>query len=794
MTRQPHHIRLNAYACLLAGVLALAVPGVAEAQVDLPPTITLETAPPTTGAEAQVAVPAEPRPDAPPVPDDSSPIIQLRLPSETASDVAAEAAAPLAVERDRATTPASGQYDRLLPLTVDPRISRQVRIGDSLTAPGILRLTGETAEAQLSLTLPADTSPPAELQLSLRSGVDVLIGSAALAVSINGGEPVELPLRSIGDFAQATLPAAGLRVGSNSISLTVKQPHRISCGPDASFQVWTEVNLAESGVQLPLNALRADVEGFRLAMEAQLAHGGALDLLVDQGVDLTLLRRASYALMAGLEQRERLRIVSFYDDAPPRFAAVALIAADRSAVSYRIGATGAIILQIEYRGDELPDIAGALPTTERKVEGPPRVVPGRPVTLAELGSADIIGKTHYFRRDIAFALPDDWLLLANQKARLTLRYGYARQLPVGALLLVKVNNQTVRLLPLDRDGGRVLPPLPVGFDANLLHPGRNTLSFEMMVPGDPPDEACPVRTTDMMVVLAESALDVPSSPSMTLPGIAGTISGLQPANVIVPSSAAGDAGLQAISIRLASALSLPSQPREAVTLTIVRLSEVGSVPLDVAGVSQGQLQALLFPRQPSAAEATAIPAPAASPYVLEAPAAARAATEPGLLSRLWIRTTGWLFSHEGIWRNVESFRETAFQGSELSLSDWIVDRQGEALLWRPDIEAPDSLWLIVGPRVQIDEVADQLQGLIASRSAVGEAAVLLTDGTWDIWTPIRPPLLSEPLAAGNLRTVVGNYASWSPMLFTMCLLALALLSALPALFYVLTSREPKGRS
>lgn len=794
MIWQPRHILGSACAGLLVGVLAVAAPGVADAQADVPPTITLGTTPPAAGAEPQGAAPADPAPDASAAPGDGSPMIQLQLPAGTASAATAEPGIPLAVERDRATTPASGQRDWLLPLTADPRLSRQVRIGDSLPAPGILRLTGETAETQLALALPATAPLPAELQLTLRSGVDVLIGSAALAVSINGAAPVELPLRSIGEFAQVTIPSAGLRAGENSLSLTVRQPHRIFCGPDASFQVWTEIDLAQSGAPLPTGALRADAEGFGLAMGAQLADDGALDLLVEQGIDPTLLRRASDALMGSLEQRGRLRIASFYDDAPPRFAAVALIAADRSAVSYRMGASGAIILQVEYRGDELPDIAAALPAAGPGTSGPPRVVPGQPVTLTELGSADIIGNTHYFRRDIDFALPDDWLLLANQKARLTLRYGYARQLPEGALLLVKVNDQTVRLLPLDRDGGHVLPPLPVGFNANLLHPGRNTLSFEMMVPGDPPDEACPVRTTDMMVVLAESVLDVPASPSMMLPGMASTVLGLRPANVTVPASAAGDAGLQATAIRLASALSLPPQPRDSVTLTVARLSELGSVPLDVAGVSQGQLQALLFPRQPNAAEATAMPAPAASAYTLNAPAAGSATAEPGVLSRLWTWTTGRLFSQERLWRNAENFRETAFQGSELSLRDWMAERQGEALLWRPDLEAPDSLWLILGPRVSVDEVADRLEGLIASHSAIGEAAVLRADGSWDIWTPIRPPQLSEPLAGGNLRAILGNYASWSPLLFTLCLLALALLSALPALFYVLTSREPKGRS
>lgn len=803
MTRHPRPALAPPALARLARAAALSVvlaPGLAPAQEppapDVPPTITLGAPP----ADPQDAPVQEAPPAAPPAPraesgeSGDSPMIQLQAAPPPAA--AAPLAPPLAIERDRATDPAAGQGDWLLPLTADPALPRQVRIGDSLPAPGILRLTGEVASTSLGLTLPETAPPPAELHLVLRSGVDVLIGAAFLSVSVNGGAPVDLPLRSIGDFAQVTLPAQGLRPGANTLALSLRQPHRIFCGPDASFDVWTEIDLSRSGARLPAGALRPDAEGFALALGAQIAQDGALDLLVEQGIDPALLRRAADAVMAGLGPRGRLRVTSFYDAAPPRHAAVALIAADRPAVSYRMGAGGAIVLQIEMRGDALPDIAAALPAPAPDAipdaGGPPALQPGRPTTLAELGSADIVGATHYFRRDIGFALPDDWLLLANQKARLTLRYGFARQLAEGAMLLVKVNDQTVRLLPLDRDGGEILPPLPIGFNANLLHPGRNILSFEMMVPGDPPTEACPARTTDMLVVLAESVLDVPASPSMALPGMAGALMGLRPADVTVPPAAAGDTGLQVSAIRLASALGASQQPREGVSLTVARLSELPQLPLEGAGVSQGQLQALLFPRQPAAAEAVALPVPAVPLYRLDLPAAA-GADQPGALARLWTGLTGRLFSQERLWRDAEAFRQTAFQGSELSLRDWLAERQGEALLWRPDPEAPGSLWLILGPRVAVDEVADRLEALIAARSAIGEAAVLRADGTWDIWTPIRPPLLGESLAGGNLRAILGNYASWSPLLFTLSLLALALLSALPALIYLRASRGPKGR-
>ncbi|CAM3331143.1 cellulose biosynthesis cyclic di-GMP-binding regulatory protein BcsB [Paracoccus nototheniae] len=813
MIRHPRRFGL----WLLAGcaVLAVAPAPLVRAQDAAPPTISLpgaagnpapqdapdQTAPDQTAPvqaapgqppAAQVS-PGQPAPAAPGPAD--SPMIQLQ-PRATEAPVG-DAPVPVPVERDRALQALPTGDDWLLPL-IAPTASlpKEVRIGQSLPAPGILRLTGETASTQLMLDLPASIITPTELRLALRSGVDVLTETAVLDASINGAAPVQIPLRNIGGFQTVTLPAAGLTAGPNTIALSVTQPHRIFCGPEASFDVWTEIDLSNSGAALPADALRPDAEGFSHALRAQLARSGSLDLLVQDGIDPAILRQASDAVMGALSGEGRLAVTSFYGIDAPRFAAVALIASDRSGVSYRKGATGAIVLQVEYQGDVLPDLTDALPALDPTRQAAGKILPGQPTPLSGLGTGDILGNTHYFRSDIPFTLPDTWLLLANQKARLTLRYGFSRSLAEGAILLVKVNDQTVRLLPLDRDGGQILPPLPVSFNANLLNPGRNILSFEMMVPGAPATEACPIRSTDMLVVLGDSTLDIPASPAMVLPGLAAPFSGLMPDRVGVPEAVAADPGLQAQAIRLASGLSQPPVPDPAVSLTVARLSELNLVPLDDAGVTQGQVQQLLFPlQQPAATDpVTEAAAPAAAPtFRLEMPEDQADAAPVGVRGRI----SGWFggaFTSQGrLWRDANDFRQTAFLGSQQTLQDWMGGRTGTALLWRPDPAQPGALWLVLSPRVQIDDVADHLDRLIANRTAIGEAAVLRPDGVWDIWTPIRPPVLQGSLWSGDLRTILGNYASWSPFLFTLALLGLALISALPALFYVLATRERRDR-
>lgn len=729
----------------------------------------------------------------------------IRLPAETAQPDAAigpitdriaepprirlpmprdQAASPLPapVRRDQPAPATASEW--LMPLRpADPRLPRDGGgIGVSQPMPGMLRMTGESVRASLYLDLPQTMAAPGDLVLVTRSGVNVLTDTARIAISVNGAAPVDLPLRNIGGFGSLLVPGAHLVAGRNRVDLALHQPHRIYCGPEASFGVWTELDLTQSGVALPPGAITADAAGFATALQAQIARRGAVELLADQETEPALLKSVADGLLASLNGRGRIELQSFYAPAPQRAAAVALIASDRSAASFRMGAGGSVVLQLEHHDGELPDLATVLPAPMQSAPALPMIRPGQPASLAGLGQPDIIGNTHYFRHEIAFALPPDWLLLANQKARLQLHYGAAPDLPQGAILLVRVNGETVRLLPLDRDGGRILPPLPVDFAANLLHPGRNSLAFEMMVPGAPPDESCPSRSTDMLVVTSDSNLTVPPSPPMALPGMGDMLASLSPQAL---RAGADSDDLRRLALRIASGLEPPAAPSGDVALKVARISDLQNLPLEGTGITRRMLRELLFHSLASKGEDAPQPAQPASPRFRLSDEAATAAPEPG---RLPERVEN-LLSDEG-WLGTTASRvsQSAFIGSGEDLAGWMGRRSGVALLWRPQ---PGELWLIMGSQADADQVSDALRRLIASGQATGEAALLDAGGEWDIWAPIRPPVMLGLPRAGELRAVLGNYASWSPLVFTLALLGLALLSALPALIYIRTSRGRK---
>ena len=152
--------------------------------------------------------------------------------------------------------------------------------------------------------------------------------------------PVDLPLRNIGNFGSLLVPGTHLVAGRNRVDITLQQPHRIYCGPEASFGVWTELDLTQSGVAIAPGAITADASGFAFALQAQIARQGAISLLADEGTDPALIKSVTDRLLTSLNGQGRIELASFYASGPQR--AVALIGSDRSAAGFRKGAGEAV--------------------------------------------------------------------------------------------------------------------------------------------------------------------------------------------------------------------------------------------------------------------------------------------------------------------------------------------------------------------------------------------------------------------------------------------------------------------
>ncbi len=675
----------------------------------------------------------------------------------------------------------------------------EVRIGSSMPLPHHLRLSGELASADFILTLPEGVTPPTDLLLSLRSSANVLPESSGLTVQVNDVETGTAPLDNIGGFADRHVPVTGLVPGANRIRISVVQTHRIFCGPDASFAVWTEIDLGQSGVAVRPDAVPVTAQGFLAALQSQVADGGALEILTDTKTDAALIRNVANVVSGAIDGAAEVSIQSFYqvEKGSEAKARVALIPAAAPKVSFQRGSGGAIVLQIEFAGAVLPDLAALLPPY--LPDAVPTLTPGRATSLSELGAEEILGNTRYFRQDVNFMLPDDWLLLASQKAQFTLHYGFSADLAQGALLLVKVNGKTIRLLPLDREGGKVLPPLDMTFRANGLNPGLNTLTFEMSVPGDPPDLPCTPRRTDMLVILGDSTLTVPPSPSMRQADILHSLAQLGGDGIEIPAEVADPVQDLPTLIAFGSLFRPLTAQAAPVRLHIVGAESAGLVPRGTTDVTRRMLQTAVFAPVVASLPDTAANAIGRTAKFSLADSEGlptTAAPQPVPDSDTFWQSLGHLWSADGWIAGQIAYMDSQVFPGGTGLAEWLDGKSGLAMVMQLDPTQPDDIWLIAGPDIKMTDLAQQLDRFRRDQhhDLRGQAALLQRDGTWVSWSENRRPELLEPLSLSNLRSVLGNYASWSPLAFTLLTILFALISLIPALIFVLITRRKGSRT
>lgn len=651
-------------------------------------------------------------------------------------------------------------------------------------SPQVPRLTGEVSVGRFVLFLPSDPGAT-ELRLSHRSSIDVLPEQSVLRVAVNGTVLGEVAPDNFSGFALDALPvpAGVLRGGRNLVEVEARHTHRVACGPDASFAVWTELQAGRSGVALPADAFQPDPMGFLSAIAAQAADGRPV-VIRRPDPSASLIGAAPFvaevsAAIGGAAPAIRSAPHWTVIEGPAPLARVTVFPAGTGPDRPRFarGGDGALVLLLR----EGADFSGVSRLFSNAADAPdftgPRILPpGQALPLAELAPDRLVGEGRYFVLTTEFRLPWDWLMLTSAKARLDLDYRFPAGLPEGSLMLIKVNGTTVRMLPLDIDGGMALPTLPVSFPARLMRPGSNRLDFEVLVPGDPVDRACPPLPGPTVEISGESRLYVPPTPRMSLSSIDETMAGLAPGGIELTEAAAerlppGFAPqIAAVLTRPRPGAPGPDATRRLVIGTLADLDTIRPAALgeNLRAVSEALTADTLPALVPRAASATA--------WDVVEDGAESGATAPNGLLDLPLRL-------------VSALRRMAL-GSEQPLETWLEDRTAQAAMLQPDPGRPGDIWLILGPRA---DPADIVRTIAASRDGAGgptgQLAIYSADAGWESWaSPERALRLHESINIGNLREIMGTYATLSPLQFIAATLVLTLLSVGAALGLLFTLR------
>lgn len=690
---------------------------------------------------------------------------------------------PLQTSGIDAETGGPGSEMRLLPLrSAAPRMQ-------GLTPP---RLAGEVAVERFILFLPElpDIGEEGELLLAHRTGIDVLAEDSSLEVQINGTALEPVRPDNFDDFAQSRIavPEGVLNIGRNTVEVTARHVHRIACGPEATFDLWTEIDTVNSGVAVDRAAMLPGPISFLAALSEQAARGQPLEIhRRDPAAPMYEAAPSIGQVAAALGGTPPSIVSAPYWTLEREVPAAARITAFAEGIApdtprFAIGGDGAQVLLVERGADydlisrQLLEAADITPPGTKTA-----LTPGRAVTFADLDAPRLIAEGRYSRIPVRFRLPNDWLLLASQKAQIDLRYRFAADLPEGSVMLAKVNGETVRLLPLDSLGGEDLPDLPIRFQAALLRPGLNLLEFEILVPGDPPTASCPAIEGAIVEISPESRLFVPVSPRMSQPSIRTALDHVGPGDILM-TEAAGEQLPPDVVLQIAAALSLWGTDAQdggaGGVLTVGTLSDLDRITAP-----------LLDDALPALTEALRAGAAATAPAVPETGPSEDAALGPapdgtgGLMS--------WVMSLPD--RIRASLRRVAF-GEDVALRDWLQERTAVAALLQVDPSMENELVLIVGPGGVTDAVARALAAASADPDGPeGQVSLFVPGVGWQSWAaPDRPLRLQEPIRPGNLRNVMGNYATTSPIYFVSIMIGLAICSALLALWVLLLTRDQRS--
>jgi hypothetical protein len=632
------------------------------------------------------------------------------------------------------------------------------------------RLVGDVQSAEFLLVMPAEARPEA-LLIAYRSSIDVLPEESEITVFVNGATLTPFRPSVTDAFAMVDLPADALQAGKNRIRIEARHHHRIYCGAEASFGLWTEIDLKRSGVRLSGDALRLGGAGLRAALVAQAAEGDPVEVRYGPDIDRSaaeLAFRSVASATKGLFLQPRLLSVWASASAENARARITLLKGPADRVQLARGGDGALVLLIVMASQDVAWVAAEVkdlldPGVSRPA--PFALEPSAGASLADIGGKpEFALEGRYDAETFRFTLPKDWLAPPSSRATLTLSYAFSPSYTVGSFMTVELNGQPVQSLPLDAE---VPPaqPLEIRFDPAILRRGVNTLGFTVLSPGDPPGQPCPLGEPHPVTTISgETAIALPPSASMRLAGMAPTVLGLGGASLEVAQSGHDDFARIASFTALEPVIDFPQARLRVVSIDDLAHGdtvELGVTTADVGDALDRGRQALIEKAPPS---------------------------DPV------IRWADWRWLLWTLRNALESLDARPVEnGAPLAL--WLNELSARAILLQPHRQAPGDLLMVLDRATDAASVARSLdRARISGRGPDGRVAVLTIGDEWRSWfAPYEPPELLQPLDPSNATNVMGAYASWAPEAFALGGLGTTWISAAIGVVLIRLMRRRNGR-
>lgn len=388
------------------------------------------------------------------------------------------------------------------------------------------RLAGEIGSSEWAIYFTdAQAAAPARFQLGYLSAVSVMPEASQLVVRLNdveiGRTAIQAPhsVRTL----NFDIPPGLAKAGFNALRVSVDQRHRVDCSMQATYELWTQIDPAQTGFAFGSDSgvvSVADLPGLAPDPQGALPIRAMLPEQTDLGnIDRMMRAVQAIAINARFEQAlvdvdagaasdayglnlavgpwDALRHLPGLEGvAAPNGPTLTLLPATGGRPT--ILATGATAAEADQavarlervlaaRGSEAGlRAAGAIPGV--RVEG------GQRLRLRDLGVASQEFSGRMYRAAFNVLLPPDFYGADYAKVRLDLAGGYSAGLTGDAQMVVSVNGRNVTGVKLPKTGGEVFEGRTIPLPLSSLRPGLNRIEFEAQLP-TPADAACDPLTS-----------------------------------------------------------------------------------------------------------------------------------------------------------------------------------------------------------------------------------------------------------------------------------------------------------
>ncbi len=385
------------------------------------------------------------------------------------------------------------------------------------------RIDGESGTLDwLVYATPADASGPAQFRLVYRTDISVLPDASRVTVLINGvaigtasGEAATRSRTVVFD-----VPPGSLKPGFNAVTMRADQRHRVDCSLPATYELWTEIDPARSGLilagaaaaigslaDLPALPVRADgALAIRIVVTGKLRPSDlartlkaasavavasrTLHPVVDFG---PLSAGAGINLVVGRDDEvDAVRGAIGAGDTLAAGLTLSPAVADRAATLVVSGASEPD-LDAAITAVGRPSVPAGASMGLRLAAFPfgPMTEGGETLSLRRFGIGRIPFTGRRLTLELPLVLPTDFLPADYGRIVLNLVGENSAALGPTAAILVRVNDRDAASWPMAKAQRAGSFEQPLGLQLSLFRPGPNRIEIIALLPGSEPDGACP---------------------------------------------------------------------------------------------------------------------------------------------------------------------------------------------------------------------------------------------------------------------------------------------------------------